>query len=125
MTSRKDKSPAAYSDVKFVMDMAVEKDGLQYHLKTSGAAVNFKQRCNKYRNLIREMAGETLLNMPGMRAETAYDILVIHQVGPDLTPARDGAILIFSHQQVAGVLIDPDTGKEIEIPGVTNVIKEY
>jgi hypothetical protein len=125
MTSRKDRSPAAYADVKFIMDIAVEKDGLQYHLKSSGAAVNFKQRCNKYRNLIREMVGETLNNTPGVRPETAYDILVIHQVGPDLEPSRTGAILVFSHQQILGILIDPETGKEIEIAGVTNVIKEY
>ena len=69
MASRKDNSPAAYGDVKFVLELAVKKPGLQYVMKTSGAAVNFKQRCNKYRNLIREMAAETVQNIPGHRAE--------------------------------------------------------
>lgn len=125
MSRRKDQSPASFGDVKFVMDMALEKPGLRYVLKTPGMAVNFKQRCNKYRNLMREMAAETLVGLPGSRAETAYDTLVIKQIGEDGLPARDGTILLFEHQQVEGTLIDPETGKEIPIPGVTNVIRQY
>ena len=124
MVSRKDKSPASYNDVKYVLDLAVEKDGLQYHLKTPGAAVNFKQRCNKYRNLIRDMAQEQVKDIPGYRAETAYDPIVIKQVNSELKPDRHGMILLFQHQQIEGSLIDPETGREIEIPGVTNVLKD-
>ena len=125
MPSRKDKSPAAYGDVKFILDLAVQKPGLQYVLKTSGAAVNFKQRCNKYRNLVRDMAAETVQNIPGYRAETAYDILVIRQVDPNLVPDRHGCTIMFEHQQLSGTIIDPETGDAIDIPGVTNVLKEY
>ena len=124
MSRRKDQSPAAFGDVKFVMDMAIEKPGLQYVMKTPGAAVNFKQRCNKYRNLMREIAAETLFGVPGARAETAYDTLVIKQVGADGLPSREGCIVLFEHQKVEGTLIDPETGKEIPIPGVTNVIRQ-
>lgn len=123
MPSRKDKSPAAFQDVKFVLDMALEKPDLQYILKTPGAAVNFKQRCNKYRNLLREMAGETV-NLPGHRAETAYDTLVIRQVNARLEPDRLGCILLFGRQELTGTLIDPETGKEIHLPGISNIIKE-
>lgn len=125
MPSRKDKSPAAYGDVKFILDLAVQKPGLQYVLKTSGAAVNFKQRCNKYRNLVRDMAAETVQNIPGYRAETAYDILVIRQVDANLVPDRHGCTIMFEHQQLSGTIIDPETGNSIDIPGVTNVLKEY
>lgn len=125
MPSRKDKSPAAYGDVKFILDLAVQKPGLQYVLKTSGAAVNFKQRCNKYRNLVRDMAAETVQNIPGYRAETAYDILVIRQVDEKLVPDRHGCTIMFEHQQISGTIIDPETGNAIGIPGVTNVLKEY
>jgi len=125
MASRKDSSPASFNDVKFVMDLALQKPGLQYVLKTYGAAVNFKQRCNKYRNLVRDMVAESLAGSPGFRAETAYDPLVIHQCGADLKPDRKGCILVFHHQEVEGTLIDPETGKEIEIPGVTNVLREF
>jgi hypothetical protein len=125
MASRKDSSPAAYGDVKFILELAVKKPGLQYVLKSSGAAVNFKQRCNKYRNLIREMAAETVLNIPGHRAETAYDVLVIRQVGPDRLPDRHGCTILFEHQQLSGSIIDPETGDLIEIPGLTNILREY
>lgn len=124
MASRKANSPASYQDVKFVLDMAVKKPGLQYILKTPGAAVNFKQRCNKYRSIVREMVAETLQNIPGMRAETAYDPLVIRQVNAQLVSDREGCILLFEHQQIEGMLLDPETGEEIEIPGLTNILKD-
>jgi len=125
MVSRKEQSPASFSDVKFVLDLAVKKPGLQYVLKTHGAAVNFKQRCNKYRNLVRDMAAESLAGMPGFRAETAYDSIVIRQCNSALVPDRKGCILVFDHQELEGKILDPETGEEIEIPGITNVLREF
>lgn len=123
--SMKKNSPAAYSDVKYVMDLAVRKPGLRYHLKSVGAAVNFKQRCNRYRNLLREIAQENIGNVPGMRAETAYDMLVIRQCDEELKPNRRGLVLVFEHHQPEGRIIDPETGEEILIDGVNNVISDY
>lgn len=119
-------SPAAYADVKYVMEIAVNKPGLEYHMTSPGAAINFKHRCNRYRNLVRDMVAESAGNIPGFRAETAFDMLVIRQVNLQKEPDRRGTILIFDHIQTSGVLIDPETGEEIspEIPGVTNVLKE-
>ena len=111
--SKKAFSPAAYNDVKYVMDMALKIPGLQYVCETSGKATHFKQRCNTYRNLLREMAQEMVINVPGYRAETAYDMLVISQVGADLIPNRHGALLLFRHQEPLGKLIHPETGEEI------------
>jgi hypothetical protein len=118
--SKKAFSPAAYSDVKYVMDTALTIPGLQYVCETSGKATHFKQRCNTYRNLLREMAQEMVLNVPGHRAETAYDILVISQVNANFLPDRHGAVLLFKHQEPLGKLINPQTGEEIfpETPSI-------
>lgn len=121
--SKKQNSPSAYADVKYVMDLALKKPSLRYKCKSTGAAVNFKQRCNRYRNLIREQAQEAAGIVPGYRAETAYDTLVIRQVNEDLTPNRKGCILIFDHHSPEGEIIDPETGETIHIDGVTNVIE--
>lgn len=114
--SIKKNSPAAYPDVKYIMELALERPGLKYVLQTAGKATHFKQRCYAYRNLIRSQLQEQVVNIPGYRAETAFDALVIRQVnekGESKKP--DSRILIFDHISPEGQLIDPETGKEIEI----------
>jgi hypothetical protein len=123
--STKAQSPAAYGDVKFVLDMALQKPGLKYVLKSPGRAVNFKQRCNRFRSLMREMAAEALAGTPGFRAETAYDPLVIRQINEKGEPDRHGAVLLFEHQEIEGTLLDPETGEEIPIPGITDTLEEF
>jgi hypothetical protein len=124
MTNKKASSPSAYGDVKTVMDLALKKAGLRYECSTPGRAVNFKQRCNRYRNLIRAQAQELGFGIPGYRAETAYDILVIRQINSEGVPDRRGQTLIFEHHTPEGRIIDPETGEEIAIDGLTNVITE-
>ena len=109
-------SPSAYADVKFVMDLALDKPGLRYECESPGKAVNFKQRCNRYRNLLRDMAQETIMHVPGQRAETAYDALVIWQVNASAESDRRGTILVFEHHRPEGRIIDPETGQEIAPP---------
>lgn len=106
-------SPAAYNDVKYVMDLALDQPGLRYECDTVGKAINFKQRCNRYRNLLRDMAHETLMHVPGQRAETLYDILVIRQVNSQAESDRQGKILVFEHQKAEGRIILPD-GTEVK-----------
>lgn len=108
-------SPSAYTDVRYVMDIALKKPNLRYVCDNSGAAVNFKQRCNRYRNLLREMSQEQVQHIPGQRAETAYDILVIRQLNEAGEPDRKGVVLVFEHHKPQGRLIDPETGEEIKI----------
>ncbi len=124
--SKVSESLAAYQDVKFVLDIAIEKSGLQYVCETAGAATHFKQRCNKYRNLLRGMQDELTSFIPGQRPESAYDILSIRQVGADLNSARDGCIILFEHRKLKGKLIDPETGEEISLPNslITGVIND-
>lgn len=112
---RKNSSPAAYADVRTVMDLAVRKPGLRYILSSPGRAVHFKQRCNAYRNLLRNQAQEVGALIPGYRAETLYDILVIRQINAEGNPDRLGTILVFDHHSPEGTLIDPDSGEEIDI----------
>ena len=114
-------SPAAFDDVKAVMDIALEKPGLRYVLPTYGAAVNFKQRCYRYRNLLRQMSGEQVSAIPGHRAETSYDSLVIRQYDDEGKPSKKGRHLSFDLAKIEGVLIDPETGEEINI---LNAIKK-
>lgn len=121
-SSFKSASPAAYADVKYVMEMAVNKPGLQYHLSSLGATINFKQRCNRYRNLLREQAAELTANIPGYRPETAFDMLVIRQVNAEGKPDKRGCILIFDHHVPEGRLIDPETGEEISLPNLPTII---
>jgi len=124
--SRKEQSPAAYQDVKYVLDLALKKPGLRYELSTPGRAINFKQRCYMYRNLLREMAQEAIA-LPGQRAEVSYDLLIIKQVNDEGKPDKQaGRILIFEHHIPEGRLIDPETGEEIDvnIPGLTDYISE-
>ena len=116
-------SPAAYSDVHYVMEAALERPNLIYECDTPGAAINFKLRCNRYRNLLREMEAERIGNIPGLRAETVFDTLVISQVDDEGKPDRQGRRLCFRHQQLHGRLIDPDTGEEIRGPNITGIIK--
>lgn len=120
--SKKANSPAAYSDVKYVMDMALKRPGLLYECSTPGKATHFKQRCNKYRNLLREIAQEQIASIPGQRAETAYDILVIGQLNSDRESDRRGTILEFRHQEPLGKLIDPETGDEIQVEGFPSIL---
>jgi len=112
----KSNSPAAYNDCKFVMDLALEKPGLRYECKSAGAAMNFKQRCNKYRNLLRDQATELVAHIPGQRGSTIYDLLVIKQVNPTGGNLREGTVLVFEHQVPEGRIIDPETGEEILPP---------
>jgi len=114
--SHKRNSPSAYTDVKFVMDLAINKPGLRYECDSAGKAINFKQRCNRYRNLLRDMAQEAVMHVPGQRAETAYDALVIRQVNASAESDRRGTILVFEHHKPEGRIIDPETGQEIAPP---------
>lgn len=122
--SGKSSSPSAYNDVKYVLDMALEKPGLIYECNTPGAATNFKQRCHRYRNILREMEAERLAGVPGVRPELAYDVLVIRQQNEAGDPDRRGRRLVFDHQELGGKLLDPDTGKELHMPEMPSIIRD-
>ena len=114
--SRSADSPATYEDVKKVMSIAIERPGVQYELETSGRAINFKQRCYKYRNLLRKQLQDANAHIPGFVAETAFDILVISQIDETGEPNRkNGRILQFNHAAATGILRDPTTGEEIDL----------
>ncbi len=112
--TRVERSPAAYEDVKLILDLALKKPGLRYECQTHGSAINFKQRCNKYRNLLREMAQEQVLNVPGYRAEVEYDRIIIRQFNDEDEPDRKGRTLVFDAREPLGKIIDPETGETID-----------
>lgn len=117
-------SPAAYSDVRTVLDLALEKPGLTYVLKTYGAAINFRQRCHRYIKILREQEEERTGFVPGFRAELLYDTLAIKQLDASGAPSNKGCTLRFEVREVGGQLIDPTTGEEIHLPNLHPTIEE-
>ena len=118
MTKRRD-SLVGLSDCKAVMDAAVENPGLQYELPTVGAAINFRQRCYRFRKLMLEIEAERIGSELG--ASTKYDILVIRHIHlPEGTNEKTGKPwttsrwLQFDHKTVFGKLHFPD-GTEAEV----------
>lgn len=108
---------ASYRDCHFAMEAALHRDGLQYVCESVGQAVNFKQRCNRYRVKLREQDAKTMAHIPGYLGESPFDVLTIRQVDASGTPSRNGAIIQFEHAPVGkGKLIDPATGEEITMP---------
>jgi len=110
-------SPTAYSDVKHILDLALEKPGLIYRLPTYGKAINFRQRCHRYTNLLREMQDEVADFVPGHRSETLYDKILIRQINEEGSVDKYGRSLRFDFVEPEGELIDPDTGLPIQIVG--------
>lgn len=63
-----------YSDVRAVLDQALEHGGGEFTCETYGAAVHWRQRVYKFRKLY----AETL----GPKAESPYDQLVLGRILP-------------------------------------------
>lgn len=108
-------SPAAYSDVRTVMDLALQKPGLIYRLPTAGQAINFRQRCHRYAAILRDQQTEQAANVPGFRAETVYDTLLIRQLDESGKSSNRGRSLQFTIRIAEGELIDPETGQVMSI----------
>ena len=65
-----------YSDVQAVMDRALEADiGIAVTFDKTGDAVHFRQRCYKFRALVRELAQERDINDP--QRNSPYDALTV------------------------------------------------
>lgn len=108
---------ASYRDCHFVMEAAINRDGLQYVCSTVGAAINFKQRCNRYRSELRRLDAERMAHIPGYSPESPFDALRVRQVNAFGDSDAKGAVIQFDHSAAGeGKLIDPSTGEEIEIP---------
>lgn len=103
----------SFSLERAMMNKALEIDGLQYTLKTNGAAVNFVGRCNQFRaNLRRQRARE----LPeGEIAETPYDALTVK---------RAENVVTFEHKTLQGPLVDAD-GNEVELDFIEAAPETY
>ena len=66
-----------YSDVRAVLDSALEHGGGIFRCDTYGMAVHWRQRAYKFRKLYAEMMG--------VKAESPYDQLVLHAILPGET----------------------------------------
>lgn len=107
-------SPAYYEDVRRILDIALQRDGLIYELNTVGQAIHFRQKCYRFRNLLRKMDSERALGLPGHRPSTVYDTISILMVNAE-PGKKNSRFLKFEHTITRGKLIDPETGQEIHI----------
>lgn len=107
-------SPAYYEDVRRVMDIALERDGLIYELDSIGKAIHFRQKCYRYRNFLRDLDQERSLGVPGIRPATKYDTLTIVMVNKK-EGEKQSRFLKFNHAALSGNLIDPETGQTIQV----------
>jgi len=62
-----------YTDVRRVLDTALQHGGIRYKLPTRGKATNFRLRANTYRLLLQKQAEESVGNLPGYIPGTPYD----------------------------------------------------
>jgi len=100
-------SPAYFTQHAAIMDKALAAPGLHYRFTTRGAAVNFRQNCYRYRNLLRKLELQRLLDVPGMAPSTIYDSLTITFAG-----GTDSSTLVFSLSD-EGTIVDPATGEPL------------
>lgn len=109
--SKLNTSSAAYADVKRAFEIAIARGSVLVEFDTTGKAVNFKLRANRFRNLERERLAELSADVPGYRAETSYDIFEI-VFAPPLNEKRTSNRVLF-RQRDAGRFLDPETGAEV------------
>jgi len=120
------KIPAAsvtYTDVMPIIDQAVASgQGVRYRLPTYGDAVNFRQRCYKYRTILRQEATKRMGEIEGYIASIPEDSLILQIWGldgqnysskapPDKSLTHDVLII---YREVVGELLDLD-GNPIDI----------
>lgn len=109
----------SYGDVIPILQLAASRpDGVRYRLASYGKAVNFRQRCYRYRAQVRkaQAIGELILSTP-------YDDLVISLETPDGRQVLEKIVgpvdVVISHQQITGELLDGE-GNKIEIKEAYN-----
>lgn len=107
-----------YADVKTVLDAALRNKGGVYTLPTRGAAVKWRQRAYKYRNLLRKKEEEVIAHIPGAHASTPYDHIIL-QLGPK--PTCD---VVIAFHAPSGTFRAPD-GTEVELKVPENVKSDF
>lgn len=74
---------STYADVIPIMDAAVNNErGIRFRLPTWGKALNFRQRCFRYRARYREEELIRLGHIPGLIPRSPYDHLQINIEAP-------------------------------------------
>ena len=104
-----------FSDCREVMDLALERPGLQVHFDSTGEAISFRTRCNKYRRMVLESLREAHKDIPGFRPESSYDGLLIRLLDERGLSARSGLVVEFLHRKAPGRIYDPASGEWINL----------
>lgn len=93
-------SPSAYLDVRRILEIAKDRPELIYKLPTRGKAINFRQRCYRYRRVLAEQQAAIVEGIPGASVTTPYDSIVVEYIHPQT--------LRFYHREFEGELFDSD-----------------
>ena len=110
------KSIASFGDVRAVMEKAAAAPkGIRYRLQTWGSAVNFRQRCYRFRKAELDLVRDRMGMVPGLPITTPYDSLEItieNDEGTKLIkkPTRPSAHydIVLKHREITGQLLDLD-----------------
>lgn len=90
-----------YEDIQAVMDQALSADiGLSLSFKSYGDAIHFRQRCYKFRALLKEKSVDLDKDDP-MRGTTVYDTLVIYvRKGKPIAEIRKREAVVYEIQEL-------------------------
>ncbi len=107
---------SSYSDVAPIMKAASEQEaGLLYRLPTYNQAVNFRQRCYRWRKNMLKLAAQQMGEVPGLEPSTAYDSLqltIVNGAGETIRSRPDNPqdphAVKFIHAEPTGELLDLD-----------------
>lgn len=104
-------SPGYYRDCEAIFDLVLERrEPLIYSLTSSASAIQFRQKCNQFRQMLRQRQADLFSHIPGRLPETPYDAIRITFFEPDERRGRNlvGPKLRFATYALEGVLTDSD-----------------
>jgi hypothetical protein len=110
-------STAAYPDIARVLETAKANGGLVARFESEGKAINFTQRCYRYRTALRAQIDESNGPIPGLKVETPYDdmkLSYIEKEDPKKRVSKTVEISFYGNMMPTEI-IDPATGKPIDL----------
>jgi hypothetical protein len=120
------KNLGTYSDVRVVLDAALRHGSVTYKLKTTGSAVNFRQRCYAFRKvLLQEMMKTPLL--PGIVPSTPYDHLAFTTDGTAVKvgPRQMGELFTEDGTQLSAEDVDAPDMPDDDMELVETIRKQF
>lgn len=121
--ARKTNSSVFIDTAPVLRAAATSDSGIRFRVSSWPKAVNFRQRCYRYRTALREEDAQRMLHVPGYLPSTPYDtleILIETPAGEPFTAScppelRDRPYdVVIRHKAPTGQLLDAD-GKPLSL----------